>query len=107
MNSSSLTDPCETVPKRRKDAAKHEEASRASVIKSPVAKRAKSIETQPLDCISDKPTGIFMPTEDLEIPPVPVALKTCLPNTEMVPADVKVENKKAADETTSDVKVHT
>ncbi|KAK4881903.1 hypothetical protein RN001_005222 [Aquatica leii] len=42
--------------------------SRASVIKSPVAKKAKPTDNDKLDCVmTDKPTGIFMPTIDIEL----------------------------------------
>lgn len=59
--------------KRKKEASK-EEASRDSVIKYPACKKAKPAETEKLEYIDAKPTGIFMPTCDLEmlIPTPPV-----------------------------------
>ncbi|KAF5285438.1 hypothetical protein FQA39_LY16692 [Lamprigera yunnana] len=42
--------------------------SRASVIKSPVSKKTKPTDNEKLDCVMmDKPTGIFMPTIDIEL----------------------------------------
>lgn len=52
--------------KRKKEASK-EEANRDSVIKYPVCKKAKPAETEKLEYIDAKPTGIFMPTCDLEM----------------------------------------
>lgn len=41
---------------------------RASVIKSPIGKKVKPVETEKLDSVTaDQPTGIFMPTIDIEL----------------------------------------
>lgn len=66
------------VQKKRKDASKAEETSRDSVIKYPVCKKVKPSDTEKLDFIDAKPTGIFMPSTDLEvlIPVNTIELKT-------------------------------
>lgn len=53
--------------KKRKDVSKVEEASRDSVIKYPTCKKIKPSDSEKLDFIDAKPTGIFMPSTDLEI----------------------------------------
>lgn len=63
---SPVTEVSETQ-KRKKDSVKVEEVGRDSVIKYPACKKAKPAEMEKLDFIDAKPTGIFMPTVDLEI----------------------------------------
>uniref|UniRef100_A0A1Y1JZE7 Histone-lysine N-methyltransferase n=1 Tax=Photinus pyralis TaxID=7054 RepID=A0A1Y1JZE7_PHOPY len=54
--------------KHKKDLQAPETLSRASVIKSPISRKTKSLDHEKLDCImTDKPTGIFMPTIDIEL----------------------------------------
>lgn len=62
----SVTENTETL-KRRKDNCKMEEVGRDSVIKYPACKKVKPSDTEKLDFIDAKPTGIFMPSTDLEI----------------------------------------
>lgn len=64
--SSSPTDNVDSQ-KRKKEAPRVEEASRDSVIRYPVCKKIKPVEPEKLDFIDARPTGIFMPTTDLEV----------------------------------------
>ncbi|KAL3276544.1 hypothetical protein HHI36_011919 [Cryptolaemus montrouzieri] len=60
----SKINPSFEVEKKKKDV----DVGRASVIKYPVCKKAKPTELERLDTItSAKPTGIFMPTVDLDL----------------------------------------
>ncbi|KAK5649840.1 hypothetical protein RI129_000869 [Pyrocoelia pectoralis] len=54
--------------KHKRDTQTLETLSRASVIKSPISRKTKPTDHEKLDCVmTDKPTGIFMPTIDIEL----------------------------------------
>lgn len=87
----------EKKPKEEKNAAA---PNRASVIKSPIAKKIKPVSNEILDSVvNEKPTGIFLPSEDLElhIPSTTIQTVSSLsPKTE--PNQHNLRKKKVAEE---------
>lgn len=79
--------------KRKKETSKTEETSRDSVIKYPVCKKVKPAESEKLDFIDAKPTGIFMPTIDLEVLiPKSTVIVTKEENVEKVTTVTEIKN---------------